>query len=86
MVPLSLAVARTTSSMSRTIESKSAVESGWNTIAAASLRGDVELGLELDVGRAHREQPVRGGAGELALAGDHVEEAHERGLSLKRAA
>ena len=34
VVPLSDAVARTTSSMSRTIDSKSAVASGWNTIAA----------------------------------------------------
>ena len=34
-MPLSEAVARTTSSMSRTIDSKSAVDSGWNTIAAA---------------------------------------------------
>src|SRR5205823_12599061 len=34
-MPLSVAVALTTSSMSRTIESKSAVDSGWNTIAAA---------------------------------------------------
>ena len=34
VVPLSAAVPRTTSSMSRTITSKSAVDSGWNTIAA----------------------------------------------------
>ena len=34
-MPLSVAVARTTSSMSRTIDSKSAVASGWKTIAAA---------------------------------------------------
>jgi hypothetical protein len=34
VVPLSAAVPLTTSSMSRTIESKSAVASGWKTIAA----------------------------------------------------
>ena len=36
------AVARTTSSMSVTIDSKSAVESGWNTIAAAPHHGSAE--------------------------------------------
>ena len=59
MVPLSPAVARTTSSMSRTIEVKSAVASGWNTIAALAAGGDLQARLELDVRGADGEQPVR---------------------------
>ena len=75
-MPVSSPVPRTTSSMSLTMPSKSAVASGWKTIAALPDGAHLELHLELDVRRRHREQPVGGGLLELALAAQDVEEAH----------
>ena len=75
-MPVSSPVLLTTSSMSRTIASKSAVASGWKTIAALPEVCRLELHLELHVGRRHREQAVGGRLLELALAAQDVQEAH----------
>ena len=62
--------------MSATICSKSPVASGWKTIAGLAARRDAVLGLERDVRRRDREQPVGRRALDLALAQERVEEAH----------
>ena len=65
VVPLSPAVAFTTSSMSRTIDSKSAVDSGWNTIAATPR--EVTLRLVSSVTYAVLIANSRSGAGGASL-------------------
>ena len=64
-MPLSPAVAVTTSSMSRTIDSKSAVESGWKTIAAVPR--EVMLRLVSNVTYAVLIANSRSGAGGASL-------------------
>ena len=62
--------------MSRTIDVKSAVASGWKTIAALPELVQLERHLQRDRGGRHREQPALGRRLDLALAGEDVEEAH----------